>query len=201
MQYLDSIGFFAVPTLAAHCVQLSGEDIELLARRGVSVASNPASNMKLGNGFAPVSALLEAGVNVCVGTDGASSNNVLNMFRELALFSLVHKGATREAQCLPAPAALRCGTQNGAKALGLGDVTGALEAGKRADIVLVDLNRPWLRPLNNPAASLIYAATGAEVDTVLVDGEIIMEQGRVLTLDEERIYAEMERVREKVFVG
>ena len=198
--YLDSLGFFRAPTLAAHCVHINDEDIQILARRGVSVATNPMSNMKLGNGFAPVSKLLEAGVNVCVGTDSAASNNALNMFRELSALSYIHKGLNEDALSIPAGQALRCGILNGAKALGLGDI-GAVEKGKRADLVLIDLDRPWMQPVNNPLFSLIYSANGSEVDTVIIDGEIIMEKGELKTLDEERIKREVEKIRQRLLTN
>jgi len=197
VKYLDSLHVFQAPTVAAHCVHLTEEDMEILAERGVSVATNPVSNMKLGNGFAPVPSLMEKGVNLCVGTDGASSNNVLNMFRELSVLALIHKGAEKKAQCISAGEALQMGTRNGAKALGLEHLTGSVEVGKAADLVLLDLTKPWLQPVNDIPASLIYSANGAEVDTVLVDGRILLERGEYKTLDEERIRAEMERIRRK----
>jgi 5-methylthioadenosine/S-adenosylhomocysteine deaminase len=196
--FLDSLGFFSVPVLAAHCVHLTNEDIEILARRKVSVAANPVSNMKLGNGFAPAARLLDAGVNLCVGTDGASSNNTLNMFRELSILSYSQKGADKDALRFPADKTLQYGTLGGAKALGLSDKIGSIEQGKRADLVIIDLNKPWLQPVNNPVSSLIYSANGSEVDTVIIDGEIVMENGQVKTLDEQRIIREVEKVREKL---
>ena len=198
MAYLDSLGFFSVPVLAAHCVHVTGGDIEILARRGVSVATNPVSNMKLGNGFAPVARLLGAGINLCVGTDSAASNNALNMQRELSVLSYIHKGLDENALSLPAVQALRCGILNGAKALGLESQTGSIETGKRADLVIIDLDKPWLQPVNNPVFSLIYSANGSEADTVIVDGKIIMEKGQVRTLDEERIKCEVDRIRQRL---
>jgi 5-methylthioadenosine/S-adenosylhomocysteine deaminase len=196
--YLDSLGFFDVPVLAAHCVHLAEGDIEILAKRKVSVATNPVSNMKLGNGFAPVTKLLDAGVNLCVGTDSASSNNALNMFCELSMLSYIHKGLNQNVLELPAHETLRCGILGGVKALGLGDKIGSIEAGKRADLVLVDLSKPWLQPLNNLVSSLVYSANGSEVDTVIIDGEIIMEKGKVNTLDEERIRYEVDKIRQRL---
>ena len=196
--FLDSLGFFSVPVLAAHCVHLTDADIEILAGRKVSVATNPVSNMKLGNGFAPAAKLLAAGVNLCVGTDGASSNNTLNMFRELSILSYIQKGADKDALRFPADKTLEYGILGGAKALGLSDKIGSIEPGKRADLVLIDLGKPWLQPVNNPAASLVYSATGSEVDTVIIDGEIIMENGQVNTLDEERIFREVDKIRKRL---
>ncbi len=197
VKYLDSLGVFQVPTVVAHCVHLTDEDMEILAQRGVSVATNPVSNMKLGNGFAPIPALLEKGVNLCVGTDGASSNNVLNMFRELSILALIHKGAEQKARCISAGEALQMGTLGGAKALGLEEVTGSIQVGKQADLVILDLTKPWLQPINDIPASLIYSANGGEVETVMVGGKVLMEQGQYTTLDQERIRTEMERIRRK----
>jgi 5-methylthioadenosine/S-adenosylhomocysteine deaminase len=120
------------------------------------------------------------------------------MFRELSMFSYIHKGLNQDALCFPADATLRCGIRNGAKALGLGDKTGSVEKGKRADLILIDLKKPWLEPVNNPVFSLIYSATGSEVDTVIIDGEIVMENGQVKTLDEERIFSEVEKIRKRI---
>ena len=196
--YLDSLDFFRVPVLAAHCVHVTDEDIEILARRNVSVATNPVSNMKLGNGFAPVSKMLAAGINLCVGTDSAASNNALNMFRELSILSYIHKAVDQNALSMSAVETLRCGILGGVKALGLDEKTGAIEVGKRADLVILDLDRPWLQPLNNPLSSLVYSANGSEADTVIIDGNIIMEKGQVNTLDEEQIIYEVNKIRQRL---
>jgi 5-methylthioadenosine/S-adenosylhomocysteine deaminase len=196
--YLDSLGFFRVPVLAAHCVYITDEDMDILAEKGVSVVTNPVSNMKLGNGFAPVTKMLKKGINLCVGTDSAASNNALNMFRELSILSYIHKGLNKNSLDLTADRTLRCCILGGAKALGLADKIGSIEAGKRADLVLIDLNRAWLQPVNNPVFSLIYSANGSEVDTVIVDGEVVMENGRVNTLDEEKIIYEANKIRQRL---
>jgi len=196
--YLESLGFFNTPVLAAHCVHLAEGDIEILAKRKVSVATNPISNMKLGNGFAPVAKLLAAGVNLCVGTDGAASNNALNMFRELSILSYLHKGLNEDVLALPSDETLRYGILGGAKALGLGDKIGSIEVGKCADLALIDLNKPWLQPLNNLVSSLIYSANGSEVDTVIINGDVVMEKGQVNTLDQERIFYEVNKIRERI---
>ena len=195
VELLDKLGLFELPTLAAHCVHLSDDDIALLAKRGVSVATNPISNMKLGNGFAPITKLQKAGVNICLGTDGAASNNALNMFREMGILSLIHKGALEEAQAVSAVDVLNFATVNGAKALGL--ETGVIAPGKKADIAILDLDVPQFRPLNNPISALCYSANGSEVETVIIDGNIVMENRRMTTLDEQRIFFEVERIRNK----
>lgn len=186
-------GLFDVPAIAAHCVQITESDMEILKTKGVSVVTNPASNMKLGNGFAPVPEMLEKGINVCIGTDGAASNNSLNLFHEMSLLALIHKGVKRTPQCISAAQNFRIATINGAKALGLSEEIGSLEVGKKADIAILNLNTPSLTPRNNLLAGLSYSANGSEVETVIIDGKITMENRRVLTMDEEVVY---ERVNE-----
>jgi len=194
IEMADRNGLFDVPAVAAHCVQVTDEDIAVLKRKNVSVATNPASNMKLGNGFAPVAKLLEAGVNVCLGTDGAASNNSLNMFHELNLLTLIHKGVNKTPQCVSAREGFRIATINGARALGLEKEIGSIEAGKKADLAILNLNVPSLTPRNNLLAGLSYSANGSEVETVIIDGKITMENRKVLTLDEELVYKRINEI-------
>ena len=149
IEMADKNGLFDVPAIAAHCVQITESDMDILKEKNVSVVTNPASNMKLGNGFAPVSAMLDKGINVCLGTDGAASNNCLNMFHELSLLTLIHKGVGKTPQCISAKEGFRIATINGAKALGLDKEIGSLEVGKKADIAILNLNTPSLTPRNN----------------------------------------------------
>ena len=187
-------GLFDVPAIAAHCVQITESDMEILKAKGVSVVTNPASNMKLGNGFAPVPEMLEKGINVCIGTDGAASNNSLNLFHEMSLLALIHKGVKRTPQCISAARNFRIATINGAKALGLSEEIGSLEVGKKADIAILNLNTPSLTPRNNLLAGLSYSANGSEVETVIIDGKITMENRRVLTMDEEVVYEKVNAI-------
>ncbi len=187
-------GLFDVPAIAAHCVQITESDMEILKAKGVSVVTNPASNMKLGNGFAPVPEMLEKGINVCIGTDGAASNNSLNLFHEMSLLALIHKGVKRTPQCISAAQNFRIATINGAKALGLSEEIGSLEVGKKADIAILNLNTPSLTPRNNLLAGLSYSANGSEVETVIIDGKITMENRRVLTMDEEVVYEKVNEI-------
>ena len=184
IEMADQNGLFDVPAIAAHCVQITEKDMEILKKKNVSVVTNPASNMKLGNGFAPVPAMLKKGINICLGTDGAASNNSLNMFHELSLLTLVHKGVHKTPQCISAEEGFRIVTINGARALGLEKEIGSLETGKKADIAILDLNSPSLTPRNNLLAGLSYSANGSEVETVIIDGKITMEGRKVLTMDE-----------------
>lgn len=194
--YLNDLGFFNQKTVAAHCVHVSREDRAILAEKNVAVAANPKSNMKLGNGFAPISQMLEQGVIVCLGTDSAASNNALNLFSEMNMTALIHKGTTENAQAVSAQAVLAMATRNGAKALGL--PVGTISLGKQADLVLLDLNRPQFCPRHNLAAALSYSANGSEVDTVLVNGEIVVEHGALCRVDETEIYRKAEEAIQKV---
>ncbi len=187
-------GLFEVPAIAAHCVQITESDMEILKAKGVSVVTNPASNMKLGNGFAPVPEMLEKGINVCIGTDGAASNNSLNLFHEMSLLALIHKGVKKTPQCISAAQNFRIATINGAKALGLSEEIGSLEVGKKADIAILNLNTPSLTPRNNLLAGLSYSANGSEVETVIIDGKITMENRRILTMDEEIVYEKVNAI-------
>lgn len=190
----EKCGIFDVPAIAAHCVQVTDEDIDILYRKNVSVVTNPASNMKLGNGFAPVGKMLEKGVNVCLGTDGAASNNCLNMFHELSLLTLIHKGCGKTPQCVSAKEGFRIATINGAKALGLEKEIGSIEVGKKADLAILDLNVPSFTPRNNLIAGLSYSANGSEVDTVIINGQVTMEHRKILTMDEQLVYSKIQDI-------
>ncbi|PKL26403.1 MAG: N-ethylammeline chlorohydrolase [Spirochaetae bacterium HGW-Spirochaetae-3] len=181
--HVRDVGLFTRKTYGAHCVHIDEDDIRILKDNGVAVVNNPASNMKLGNGFAPVAKLLEAGVTVALGTDGSASNNNLNMFEEMNTAALVNKGITEDPTAVSAYAALKMATINGARALGLDDAIGSLRAGKKADIILVDMEAPHFYPRNSVAAALVYAAQGSDVKTVICDGEVLMEDRRMTRLD------------------
>ncbi len=198
IEMADRNGLFDRPCIAAHCVQVDDNDIKIMADKGVSVVTNPASNMKLGNGFAPIQKMLDAGINVCLGTDGAASNNSLNMFHELSLLTLIHKGTGRTPQCVSAAEGFRIATINGAKALGLEDQIGSIETGKKADLAILDLKNPSLQPRNNLLAGLCYSANGSEVDTVIINGQITMEGRKLLTIDEELVYNKVNAIIERM---
>lgn len=194
IEMAEKNGLFDVPAIAAHCVQIDEKDMDILKNKNVSVVTNPASNMKLGNGFAPVAKMLEKGINVCLGTDGAASNNCLNMFHELSLLTLIHKGVNKTPQCISAAEGFRIATINGAKALGLEKEIGSIEVGKKADLAILDLNTPSLTPRNNLLAALSYSANGSEVDTVIIDGKITMENKKLLTIDESLVYEKINEI-------
>ena len=192
-KYIEDLGLFDFPTIAAHCVWLDDEDIAIMKKHNISVIHNPGSNMKLASGVSPVPKLIKEGINVALGTDGASSNNNLDMLEEIRLAAMLHKVNELDPLAVPAHEALKLGTENGAKALLL-DKTGVLAPGCKADIVLYDLNRTEWCPRHDLVSLLVYSANSSSVDTVLCDGKIIMEKGEVLTLDEERILHEAQEV-------
>ncbi|MCW3993836.1 MAG: amidohydrolase [Candidatus Bathyarchaeota archaeon] len=193
VEFLDKIDFFSVHVLAAHCISLSGEDMQILSKRGVNAVYVPVANMKLGVGAAKVKDLTDLGVNVGLGTDGPASNNTLDMFETMKIATLLQKLVYLNPKILPVHEVLRMATVNGAKALGLGKTIGSLEVGKKADIILIDPSKPHLKPLHNIYASVVYSAHGSDVDTVIVDGNIVMENRKVKTLDEQAVMERAEK--------
>ncbi|WP_443067022.1 amidohydrolase [Streptomyces sp. NBC_01261] len=191
VELLDSLGLLGPDLLLAHAVDLTGPEIAALARTGTSVAHCPVSNLKLGCGIAPVPRLLSAGVTVGLGTDGAVSSNTLDVLGAVRQAALVHK-AGGDPTAVGAEQAVRMATIEGARALGLGDHLGSLEAGKRADLVVLDLRAPHLRPLHDPWSTLAYAAHSADVRDTVVDGRVLMRNRTLGTLDEEAVLAELE---------
>ena len=195
--HVASTGLFENGTLAAHCVYLDDEDIDIIKKYHIRVAHNPGSNMKLASGTAPVPRLLEDGVCVALGTDGASSNNNLDMLDEVQLAALMHKVHTLDPLAVPALTAVKMGTEYGAQALSLHDV-GRLRAGDKADIVLFSMHGAAWTPCYNPVSLLAYAAKSSSIDTVMVDGKILMENGALTTMDEERILFEAQKVADRL---
>ncbi len=191
IKLMDSLGMFELGTIAAHCVHLSDEDMELMAAKGVRVAHNPQSNLKLASGIAPVKKMLEKGICVGLGTDGASSNNNLDMLEECRAAAMLHKAVDFDPLAIPAAKAWEMATVDGAKVLGF-EKLGKLEAGNLADIVLWDMHKPYWYPRHNKLSQLVYAANSGDADTVFVAGKKVLENGRLLTFDEEKIYAEAE---------
>jgi 5-methylthioadenosine/S-adenosylhomocysteine deaminase len=189
---------FDAKVLAAHCVHVDDGEIRALKNSNVGVAHNPSSNLKLGAGVAPAARMLELGVHVGIGTDGAASNNDLDMFEETLVASLLAKHATGDPTAAPAGAVLELATLGGARALGMEDRIGSLEVGKRADLAVVGLDSPRLHPLYDPISHLVYAAKGSDVRHVVVEGRIVMRDRRVSTLDQTAVLAETEKLRAKI---
>ncbi|MCK4424358.1 amidohydrolase [Candidatus Bathyarchaeota archaeon] len=192
VEMLDKIGFLETDVIAAHCIELSKKDIQILSKHRVNVAYNPVANMKLGSGTPKIKDLVDYGVNVCLGTDGPASNNTLDMFETVKFAALLQKFMYSNPKILPAYEALKMATINGAKALRLEESVGSLEVGKKADVVLIDFSRPHLTPLHDVYASMVYSASGSDVDTVIVDGRILMENRQVKTLDEQAVMEKAE---------
>nr|WP_144340771.1 amidohydrolase [Paenibacillus darwinianus] len=198
VEHLEKLGFFSRPSLVAHAVHLTDDEIALLAQRGVGVAHNPASNLKLASGVARVPALLAAGVTVGLATDGAASNNNLDMFDEIRLAALIHKGVSGDPTAVPALEALRMGTVYGAKAIWQQDRLGMLKAGMKADFIALDFEQPHFCPHTDPVSHLVYAGNGRDVRHVWVDGEQVVDNRRCTGLDEEKIRAEAQHCYERL---
>jgi 5-methylthioadenosine/S-adenosylhomocysteine deaminase len=193
VHYLDRLGVLGPNVLAVHCVWVDASEIQVLAKRRAGIAHCPESNLKLGSGVAPLPRLLDAGVKVGLGTDGAASNNDLSILGEMQTAALLHKGIHCDPAAIKAATAVRMGTQGGAEALGIDHLVGSLEPGKRADLILLDLDQLHLVPLYNPYSHLAYAALGSDVETTIIDGQVVMRNRELLTIDETEVVA---RVRE-----
>ena len=199
--WFEKMGILDVPTAAAHCVCVTDEDMEIMKRKNVSAIHNPTSNMKLGSGFAPIPTMLERGINVALGTDGAASNNNLNMFEEMHLAAIIHNGYHNDAVIMKPETVLKMATVNGAKLQGRDD-TGCLEVGKKADIIAVDFSRkPHMYPAFEPMAMLVYAAQASDVCMTMVDGNILYENGEFLTLNREEVIANAKAAVQRLYKG
>jgi 5-methylthioadenosine/S-adenosylhomocysteine deaminase len=198
VQYLESIGFWGPRTIAAHGVWLTPADIRILARRRVGVSHNPESNMKLASGTAPVLDLRKTGIAVGLGTDGAASNNDLDMFEAMRQAALLHKLTTGDPRALPAGTALQMATIEGARALGLDRDVGSIEPDKRADIIVVSMNGARQTPMYDPLSHLVYTTHGEDVRTTIVNGRILMRDRRVLTLNEGEVLDEARSWAQKI---
>ncbi len=196
--WLESIGLLGPNVVAAHGVWLTDEDIAILKRTGTSVSHNPESNMKLASGAAPVPKYLTAGVTVGLGTDGAASNNDLDMFEAMRQAAFLHKLVSRDPQAVPATAALEMATILGARALGLDKTIGSIEVGKRADLIVVAMDGARQTPMYNPISHLVYVTHGDDVRTTVVNGRVLMRDRRMRTLDERVVLADARALAAKV---
>lgn len=196
VEYLESIGFLYERVVAAHCVWVTKREVEILGRRGVKVAYNPVSNMKLASGgAAPIPQMLEKNVCVTFGTDGAVSNNSLDMLETMKVGALLQKNHLWDARVLNAQQALDFATINGAMALGID--AGSIEEGKLADMFLIELNAPNLLPANSLVSNIVYSSNPSNVSDVIIDGKLVMEDRKVLTVDEERFFEKVRKVAER----
>ncbi len=194
VEYLHSLGLLDSHLIADHCVHVNKHDIKKMVEYGTKVIHNPESNMKLASGIAPVAEFINSGVTVGLGTDGCASNNNLDIFTEMDMAAKLHKIRTMDPTVLDSVTVLRMATIEGARALGMEDITGSLEPGKKADIIILDVHKPHLTPMYNPYSHIVYAARGNDVSHSIIDGQLVMENRKLLTLDIEEI---MERAKEK----
>jgi len=190
MSYCSSVNLLGPKTVLVHMVHLDSSDIATLAETGTHVVHCPSSNSKLASGICKVPALLAAGVNVSLGTDGAPCNNTCDMLQEMRLAGILHKVATMDPTAVPAETVMECATIKGAQALGLAEKVGSLEVGKKADFVVLDMRAVHLQPWHNPVSAVVYACTGRDVEMVVVDGKTVVEKGVLVTMDEEAIWKE-----------
>ena len=198
VEHLRRLGVFDSPSLVAHAVHLTEEELQTLASHDVKVSHNPGSNLKLGSGVAPIPAMLQRGMRPSLGTDGAASNNNLDMLEEIRLAALIHKGALQDPLAVPAGTALRMGTSYGAESAFLGETTGTLETGKRADFITMDLDAAHMQPVHDVLSNVVYSAFGSDVRDVYVEGEPLMRDGQCLTMDEEEVTHNARRAFEAI---
>lgn len=196
--HLHNLGLFELPVVAAHCVHLTDEDMDLMAKHNVKAVHCPASNMKLASGFSPVSQMLERGINVSLGTDGAASNNNLSIWKEMSLASLIAKGYTGNAEALPPKTAMEMASINGAEALMLQDEVGSLEIGKKADIQLIDTTGPHYYPKENSLVHLVYSGYSSDVSTVIINGRMVMKDRNLTTIDLNKVISEVDKIVKRI---
>jgi len=192
VEFLDEIGFLKGDVIAAHGVWLTDKEVKILAERGATIVHNPGSNMKLASGVMPLKKLLNAGINVTLGTDGVASNNNLDMVEEMKLAALLHKIHNLDPTVADARTIFKMATQNGAKALGLN--AGVIKEGALADVVIFDFNTPHLRPITNVISHIVYSANGNDVEATIVNGKIVMLDREVLAIEEEKVLDKVQKI-------
>lgn len=195
VEYLDNIGLLGENVVAAHSVWLDNKDLEIYKKRGVKVSHNPVSNMKLASGIMPLSEMIEKGITVGLGTDGAASNNTLDLFFDIRVCALLHKVDKLDPTVVNARQVMKMATIDGARVLGLDDKIGSLETGKRADIITINLDKPHLTPIHDPFSHLVYCVNGRDVEDVIINGKVVMQNRVVKTIDEERILKEAKKFK------
>jgi 5-methylthioadenosine/S-adenosylhomocysteine deaminase len=201
VQHLQDLDLLDPNTVAAHCIWLDDEELDLLAAGRVKVAHDPESNMKLGAGVAPVPEMLRRGIDVGLGTDGCASNNNLDLFGEMGMAAKLHKVVSGDPTVLTAERVVEMATIGGARVLGMADRIGSVAPGKEADIILVDMRKPHLTPLYRPFSHLVYAARGADVITSIIGGRIVMRERRLLQMDLAAVMAEVRRIAARIKNG
>lgn len=197
VQYLNSLGAFDTPSVAAHCVWIEGEDYDILKEKGVTVAVNPVSNLKLASGVCNVSALLDRGINVAIGTDSVASNNSLNFIEEMKMFAISTKGTIYDPAVVSPVQTLAAATAGGARAQGRNDC-GFIRVGNKADLIVLDIDTPYMRPSHNLITNIVYSASGSDIVMTMCDGRVLYKDGEYLTIDIERTYYETEKNTEAI---
>ena len=198
---LKQLGIMDEKTLLVHCVHLLEPDIAAIAATGAKISHNPESNMKLGAGIAPIPALLAQGVVVGLGTDGCASNNDLDLFGEMDTSAKIHKGIMEDPTVMSAETVLRMATSDGARAIGLGDITGSLEVDKQADVIILNTHRPHLVPLYHPGSHVVYSARGSDVSYTVVAGRTLVAGGCLTTMDVDKIMAAARTIGQQIRMG
>ncbi len=198
VEHLEKQGVLGSNVVAAHGIHLNDNELKILAETNTGIAHNPQCNMKLANGTAPVTEMLASGIRVGIGTDGAASNNDLDLFDEIRSAALAHKLATGDPAAMDARTVLELATIKGARLLRADHITGSLEAGKQADVIIVDLGKPHAWPLYNIYSLIVYSLRGSDVESVIVDGQLLMENRRLLTMNLEDLFCEVKEISERI---
>lgn len=196
-KYFESLGVFDNPTTAAHCVWLEPEDFEILAQKGVTLAANPVSNLKLASGICDVPYAMSRGINVALGTDSVASNNSLNLFEEIKLHALLHKNRSGDPTVITPAEAFQAATVNGSKGQGRLDC-GSIKVGNKADLAVMDISQPNMKPVHNLLNNLVYSASGSDVCLTMIDGKVLYRDGQYLTLDTEKIYHYIDKAKARI---
>jgi len=196
-EYFAECGLFDQPTTAAHCVWVEDSDIEIIKSKGVVPVHCPSSNMKLGSGFAPIKQMIEAGIPVTIGTDGASSNNNLNMVEEIYLAAMINKGSTQDPEFMYPAQLLKLATINGARAQGREDC-GSIKVGNKADLVVFDMDKPHLQPVFDELANILYSGQSDDICMTMIDGQIVYKDGEFKTIDIEKVMHKAVGIKERI---
>lgn len=195
--YLESTGIFDVPTVAAHCVYSTEEDLDIFKRKGVTVAVNPVSNMKLASGICNAASIMKKGINVAIGTDSVASNNSLNFVEEMKVMAIGNKIAAKDPTAVTPKEVLRAATYGGAKAQGRYDC-GVLKVGNRADLIVMDISSPNMHPVHDIINNIVYSGSGSDVIMTMIDGNVVYDNGEYCTIDIEKVIYEAEKATQKI---
>jgi len=201
VQHLNSLGILGPNLIACHCVHINTEEIKILNEKGVKIIHNPESNMKLASGIAPVHKMISSGITVGIGTDGCASNNDLDLFSEMDTAAKLHKIREMDTTVMDARTVLKMATIDGAKALGIEKITGSIEIGKKADIIVVDINKPHLTPMYNPYSHLVYSARGSDVIHSIINGRLVMSERELLTTDVRKVMEKADAISKKILLN